>query len=124
MDKKIIYIAAIILVLALSLFFLLKQRGPNVPEPAYIVGTIYQVEEGRILVAEEYEEGDEENEGGVRGNAIWANIKESTKIVRGIRSISISGLKVGDNVRLWTEGQISNKYPVEGTALRIVVLRR
>ncbi len=124
MQKKLIYTGIVLLVTILVFVFISINRGPNIPEPPFINGTIYEIEGSRILVAEEFIEIDEEEHQGISGNAIWANVTEKTNIVRGLRSIGIASLNVGDGVRIWTEGELLSTYPVEGNALRILVTER
>lgn len=117
--KKYIFIACVLTVLLLA-----GGCGRSQPD-ADMNGLIFSVNENLILVVSDIEDVnipyDEWFEAGKR--AIWFSIDNKTKIeyTDGKRA-SISDLKEGQAVEVWTDGATMKSYPEQARARKIVII--
>ncbi|WP_223700002.1 YobA family protein [Sutcliffiella deserti] len=92
--------------------------GETLDSSMKIEGYILEVEEGRILVAEnitwsEYEEISEKT---------FQELDEERISLIYLSYESTSNLKVGKKVKVWIEGGINDSYPVQAHAQKIEVV--
>ncbi len=124
--KKVLLIIAIIVIIIIGVVYFYDSGrgrmtiGEELGEP-YVVGSIYDITENRVLIAEGWDEDDDIGIF-VTGNAIWLTIDEETKIMDNEgRFMMFEDLEVGKNVRAWTTGMILESYPAQGTAFVIMI---
>ncbi len=116
-----------LLVLAFIYFFTeIGRKPPQTRENPFITGYIYLISENQILVAEGFEgeefTGDTDK---LRGNAIWLAMDEKIEIIDSEKEkLEFQDLKIGSRVKVWTIGPIMESYPLQGTALKIEVIKK
>jgi eight-cysteine-cluster-containing protein len=119
--RKIATIIIIVFLLGVATLYLYDkdfEEPLNFDDP-YITGSIYDINEERVLVTEGVED---EDELGIMftGKAIWLSVTEETKILNSNdEEISFNELEIGERVTAWTTGVIAESYPEQGTAKMI-----
>ncbi len=134
MNKTSIIVIAILILGAANLYFY-SQRPVNEDVTdrdmikierlgeAYVTGTIYDIVDDRILIAEGVKD---EDDFGImfEGEAIWLSLNEETKIINQEGDLLYNNEKIviGKSVKAWTTGVILESYPAQGTAHVIMII--
>ena len=128
MNKNLIIITLIIVLLC-SIFILSSQESIQIEDEVneqenqyYIKGTIYDIDNGRILVAEglasERYTGNFED---LEGQAVWFSIGNETEIKYNNEIQSFDNLEIGMQVEVFTSGGMDQSYPEQGSADSIII---
>ena len=128
MNKNLIIIT-LITVLLCSIFILSFQEsgqiGDEIDEQEnqyYIKGTIYSIDNKRILVAEglasERYTGSFED---LEGRAVWFSIGDETEIKYNNKTQSFNNLEIGMQVKVFTSGAMAQSYPEQGSADSVII---
>ena len=112
MNKNLI-ITTLIIVLLCSIFILSSQESKQVDNEIdeqenqyHIKGTIYNIDNGRILVGEELaSEGYTGNFEDIEGQAVWFSIGDETEIKYNNETQSFDNLEIGMQVEVFTSNQ-------------------
>ncbi len=122
---SILYIAAVVLLVASGIVFLTREDSPETLKDHYITGVIYEIKENRILVVEGVtDEGYGGDIGNIIGNAGWFTIKEETQITENRKNLTVNDLNTGYKVDVTVTGPVMESYPVQGTASKIEILEK
>jgi eight-cysteine-cluster-containing protein len=112
MNKNLI-ITTLIIVLLCGIFILSSQESKQVDNEIdeqenqyHIKGTIYNIDNGRILVGEELaSEGYTGNFEDIEGQAVWFSIGDETEIKYNNETQSFDNLEIGMQVEVFTSNQ-------------------
>ncbi len=125
MTKQIITLIVILIVLAGSLIYLWLSRpeeGSDFGEE-YIVGSIYDISTGRILVAEGIREAEYTGQvDDFQGNAAWFWTTETPIFGIDGAEQDFNSLQVGQTVSVWVDSPVLLSYPAQATASKIKIL--
>ena len=128
MNKNLIIITLIIVLLC-SIFILSSQESIQIEDEVneqenqyYIKGTIYSIDDERILVAEglaseKYTGNFEELE----GRAVWFSVGDETEIKYNNEIQSFDNLEIGMQVEVFTSGGMDQSYPEQGSADSVII---
>lgn len=122
MNKNLI-ITTLIIVLLCSIFILSSQESKQVDNEIdeqenqyHIKGTIYNIDNGRILVGEELaSEGYTGNFEDIEGQAVWFSIGDETEIKYNNETQSFDNLEIGMQVEVFTSN------PEQGSADSVII---
>jgi len=122
MNKNLI-ITTLIIVLLCGIFILSSQESKQVDNEIdeqenqyHIKGTIYNIDNGRILVGEELaSEGYTGNFEDIEGQAVWFSIGDETEIKYNNETQSFDNLEIGMQVEVFTSN------PEQGSADSVII---
>lgn len=122
MNKNLI-ITTLIIVLLCSIFILSSQESKQADNEIneqknqyHIKGTIYNIDNGRILVGEELaSEGYTGNFEDIEGQAVWFSIGDETEIKYNNETQSFDNLEIGMQVEVFTSN------PEQGSADSVII---
>ena len=112
--------------LMICTFVIAACSNPTEPmdtEP-FIVGTVTDIEQHRVLVEENVSVNEPLENG---GNKIYFSVNDATKLYRqsydgSLKKIAFTELKMGDKVKGWVKGAVADSYPQQGLAGQIILI--
>lgn len=126
MNRRALALVLVLLLLAVGfyLYWETDREDPVDIDDEYIIGSVYDLTDDRVLVAEGMV-GDEYT-GEVDdfvGNAGWFRVDEETEIFNLDGDlVGFEDLAVGQKVSVWVTGVVLESYPVQAMAARIEIL--
>jgi len=90
----------------------------------FVIGTITEIEQHRILVEENVSVNEPLENGGVK---IYFSVNDETKLFEqlsdgSLKKIAFTELKMGDKVKGWVKGAVADSYPQQGLAGQIILI--